>query len=213
MALEQYSNKIRPPVMQVYLLKTGVVDIDDLIANDSITLNSVSVSHIYDIDKDLHFTTDDGFEFSNKRLKSVKLPKQGIPTQKDPYLGYDGEGIQQYDLIVSDDPDTMISWNCKMDGSEHEQIYPAANDDLPTSGSFGEIAKRAGIRVGQDIIKKDVLVVMDGSVGNVGGKKIAHFFKDVALTFTPDEGSADNKEDIKGTYEGSAEKYWIEKEQ
>lgn len=224
MALKDYTNKVRPPVMQVYLLDintdgTHKIDIPALITDSEtatpsgITVGSDSgVLHLYDIDTDTAFTNTDGYKFDNKRLKSVKLPKQGIPTTKDPFLGYDSEGMQQYDLIISDDPDTMVSWKCKLDGSEHELIYPKASESGATSGYFGDTARRAGIRVGQNIIRKDVLILLDGSIGNTSGKKIAHLFENVALTFTPDEGSADNKADVTGTFEGSAEKYYIEKE-
>ena len=224
MALNTFTNKIRPPVMKVFLLKqdtpgTHKIDIDALIADSElgspvgITVGATSgVTHLYDLDVDAAFTTSDGYGFNNKRLKSVTLPKEGIPTQKDPYLGYDSEGFQQHDTIQSEDADTNISFEVKLDGSEPEFIYPKASDSA-TAGYFGDIARRAGLRVGQSILKVDILVQIDGSIGNTSGKKIAHYFQDVSLQFTPEQGSADNKADIMGTYEGMGEKYWIEKEQ
>jgi hypothetical protein len=212
MALKDYSNKIRAPVMQVYILEKDVVPIDTLISSGTMTLNSNARTHLYSIVPSTDFTDTQGFKFDNKRLKSVKLPKMGIPTQKDPFLGYDSDGMQQYDIILSDDPDTMISWECKLDGSEHELIYPKADQNQATTTHAGYTIKRAGIRVGQEVITKDVLVILDGTIGNSNGKRIAHFFEDVALTFTPEEGTADNKADIKGRFEGVATKHYIEKE-
>jgi len=209
--LKQYTNKIRAPTMQVYVLEAGTIDINTLVTTGTVTIATTPRTHLTSIVPSEDFVEADGYRFDNKRLKSIKLPKQGIPTTKDPFLGYDDDGMQEYDLVLSDDPDTMISWTCKLDGSEQDLIYPGADTDT-VSTNAGYTIKRAGIRVGQEIKMKDVFVLIDGTVGNSAGKKIAHLFTNVALTFTPEEGSADNKADIRGTFEGSATKYYIEKQ-